>query len=984
MKATKHILYLVLAVLLSVAVPAQAQHRPGHKSVPSAKKKQGDLRKKATQIKKDAAEAQAQARKRQMTLWVDSVMSTFTLDQKIGQLLMVRVPTNMKSKDAKSFEKVLTDYHVGGVCFFAGTATQQLQQTVRYQRLAEFPLFVSIDGEWGLGMRLTDQYSFPRQMMMGALSPANDTLVTLMGNEVGRQCAMMGIHINFAPVADLNSNPSNPVIGARSFGEDRRRVADKCVLYAKALQNNGVMAVAKHFPGHGDTETDSHVGLPVINHSKSYIDSVDVYPFRRLVRNGVRGVMVAHLQVNAYDGRPNTPSTTSEAIVNQLLRKQLGFNGLIFTDGMDMGAITKTFGKGEGELAALLAGVDVLLLPSDVSETVRIIRQRAEDDADFARLIDLKCRNVLREKYRSGLHRMDLDRLTVPTQTDRRRCDDITARIAAKALTLVRNEGNVLPLKPSDKVCFLAVGNCDTAVRTLDSRVVDRIARADKVVVCLHARCTPSKNYGVSAETLDLIRQISAFNPRTALVVYGSPYILKDFQPSSSSAAVASQNPVPAAIVVAYQDLGVVCRSVETVLRSGAPIEGCLPVTVKGYGPGLATKAVPPPPDPYAAVKAAGMDASKFRLIDSIALMGIEQRAYPGCQILVAKGGRVVYNRCYGRQTYDESSPAVDTNTVYDLASLTKVTATTFAVMRLVDAGKLGLDDELSRYLPYLKHTNKKHITVRQALSHIARLKAFDAYYKKVPEGCGNISVDPSAASCEECRRQMMELVARSNLEKETKYLYSDLGFMLLADVVRVVSGQSLDLFMSQQFYKPMGMTSTTFCPRLHGMDTNRIAPTERDTYYRHRLLRGEVHDQNAAAMGGVSGHAGLFSTASDLNRLYQMMLSGGTFQGRRYLSQEVLDTFNRRYYADKGNRRSLGYDKPFIHGASTHCAPEASQQSFGHTGFTGTMVWVDPQYDLVYIFLSNRVHPDSSPNRLASLNIRTDIQSLIYQSMGR
>lgn len=387
--------------------------------------------------------------------------------------------------------------------------------------------------------------------------------------------------------------------------------------------------------------------------------------------------------------------------------------------------------------------------------------------------------------------------------------------------------------------------------------------------------------------------------------------------------------------------------------------------------------------DPYAGVKRAGLDTAYFLRIDSLCNSGVSRQIYPGCQVLVAYRGNVIYLRGYGRQTYDKSSPAVNTKTVYDVASLTKVSATTFALMKLYDEKKIALDDPLSKYLPYLKGTNKSNITIRQAMSHIARLKASDFYWKKVGAKCTERSLN-AKVDCEECRQQVLNMIAKSELNKEAKYVYSDLGFILLGDLVERVSGKSLDQYVAENFYRPLGMTSTTFRPRLAGMDTLRIAPTEIDNYYRHRLLRGEVHDQNCASMGGVAGHAGLFSTSHDLWKLYQMYLDSGSFKGQTLLSPTTTTTFNKQYFLGQGCRRALGFDKPAAKphkGGST--APEVSQLSFGHTGFTGTMVWCDPKYDLVYIFLSNRTYPDShAANKLASSHLRQEIQSVVYQAI--
>lgn len=930
------------------------------------------------------------------TQWATQELKHLSLEQQVGQLMCVRVPLTMTARQQKEFERNFSKYEVGGVCFFKGTATEQCQRTRRFQRLSRLPLMVTIDGEWGLGMRLTDCYSYPQQMLMGALPASDDTLIAHFGDLVGRQCQALGIHANFAPVCDINSNPRNPIIGARSFGEDKRRVAAKSVQYALAMQRRGVIAVGKHFPGHGDTDVDSHLDLPVINHSRQYIDTVDLYPFRQLAQAGIRGMMVAHLQVNALDDRPNMPSSLSERIVEPLLRQQMQFDGLVFTDGIDMQAVAKHYKDGEGAIRALRAGCDVILLPIDVKKTINAVVAEAKRDDEFAKIVADRCFRILREKYRCGLvsgkHHKKAATLT-PTWTDaqneafKQESSALVSQMAERALTLVRNEDYTLPLQHTDDVVWLALGNADTALTQLSPALRQRIAEAGKIVVQLYGSVYPSKNYSLSDQQLALLGELTALpSVQTALVVYGSPYIL--------DLLATRLDTMPSAIVLAYQNMAEVRAAVPPALYGTTPFQGLLPVTAGGYAPGTSLKATPRPAvDPYARVRQAGLDVACFQQIDSLAAFGISQQAYPGCQILVAKDGHIVYNRCYGHLTYDADAAAVDSLTLYDLASLTKVAATNLAVMRLVDAGKVGLDDKLSRYLPFLKHTNKKHITIRQALSHIARLKAYDAYWKEAVDSpalyFGAEPPEDFVAIGDACyinpdyRLTVLSQIVASKLEKKERYLYSDLGFILLAEMVQKVSGQSLDLFCQQQFYQPMGLSNTTFQPLSHGIDPARIAPTERETTFRKQLIRGYVHDPNAAALGGVAGHAGLFSNATDLWALFQMMLDSGRFDGHQYISAETFNTFNSRHFANKGNRRALGFDKPFINGRSTHIAPMASQQSFGHTGFTGIMAWVDPRYNLVYLFLSNRVYPTASPNKLANLNIRTDIQELIYKSFG-
>lgn len=712
--------------------------------------------------------------------WVESTMAKLSLEQRIAQLMVVRVPLNMDDKQAREFSSRMNGYSVGGFCFFVGTAERQVPITKRLRKDASVPPLICIDGEWGLGMRLKDMYSFPRNAVFGQLTPDADSIVYRMGEEVGRQCREMGIHINFAPVVDINSNPKNPVIGTRSYGTDRERVAQLGIMFARGQQSQGVLATAKHYPGHGDTDADSHLELPVINHTRAYIDTIDLYPFKRLISAGVGGIMVAHLQVNAYD--PKRPSSLSPILVDSLLRRALGFDGLVITDGLDMKGVTNTYGMGYGELAALRAGNDILLLPPDVPQAIDVIKKAALANDTVRSLVDYHCRRVLHAKYQLIMP-YEGDDIDVPGEDHRQVCDDIVADLRL---------------------------NTD-------------------------------------------------------------------------------------------------------------------------------------------------------RRIDTIVAGAIAAGAMPGCRIVVLHKGHKVIDRSYGRQTYDTASAPVTASTVYDLASVTKVCATTLAVMKLVEDGALGLNDKISRYLPYLKHTDKANITVKQALSHCAGLKAFDAYWQRA-EGYDTI----------------LRMVADTPLLDKEGMVYSDLGFMLLSDVVRHISGVPLDRFVDLNFYHPMGLHNITFLPVQHGMDISMIAPAEIDTL--RGEIRGSVHDPNAYAMGGVSGHAGLFATATDVAELMQMLLDGGVYHGHRYLKEKTVKTFTSRHFAKHGNRRALGFDKQLFNPSRNgQACIEATQESYGHTGFTGTMLWVDPEYDLVYVFLSNRTYPSSADNKLARMNVRTDIQSIIY-----
>ncbi len=717
--------------------------------------------------------------------WVDSVYTDLTLRQRIAQLMIVRVPLDLNGSQAEEFISDMNTLGVGGVCFFAGTADRQAQLTRNFQASARVPLLVCIDGEWGLGMRLKDMFSFPRNARFGELPLSADSIVWRMGQEIGRQCRMMGIHVNFAPVVDINSNPKNPVIGTRSFGTDPERVARLGIMYALGMQSQHVMAVAKHFPGHGDTDVDSHLDLPVINHSAAHLDSIELYPFKKMIAAGVDAMMIAHLQVNAFD--PRYPSSLSRPIVTGLLRNELGFKGLVFTDGIDMKGITNTYKDGNAELLALKAGNDFILLPPNVKQAIDVIALQAASDDSLRLAIDEHCRRVLHAKYKYIIAH-PLHDITVPGPDRREACQEIVS----------------------------------------------------------------------------------------------------------------------------------------------------------------------------------DLDLTLDHTIDTLVNAAIQAQAIPGCQIVVLHKGRKVIDRAYGHLTYNADADTVTPQTIYDLASVTKVAATTLAIMKLVDMEEIKIDDKLSKYLPYLKKTDKADITIKQALSHCARLKAFDAYWQQTT---GYDSI--------------LALVAKSPLNEKEGMLYSDLGFMLLSDIVKRVSGKPLDLFVAEHFYHPMGLTSTMFNPIRNGIDISRIAPTEFDSL--RGLIDGTVHDPNAYAMGGVSGHAGLFSTADELAQIMQMLLNHGLYNGKHYLKPKTIALFTRRHFANQGNRRALGFDKQLFNPSSNaQTCPEASQNSFGHTGFTGTMVWVDPDAQLVYVFLSNRVHPSAETNLLARMNTRTSIQSVLYRILNK
>lgn len=850
-------------------------------------------------------------------------LDDLSLRERVAQLMVIRVPLESNGDKAmKKFMNDALDNRVGGVCFFAGTTEAHRELIQKLNKKSRYPMLICIDGETGVAMRLRDVSAFPSQMLLGAMPPSADTLILEMGDVMGQQCRALGVHVNFAPVVDINTNPRNPIIGNRSFGQDKTIVAHKASLLVKGMQRQGILAVAKHFPGHGDTETDSHKTLPVEAHSAPYIDSVNLYPFRQLINEGVGGVMVAHLRVPAYTEDP--VSSLSHDIVEKLLCEELQFNGLVITDGLDMKAVTNTFSKGQASLEALKAGSDLLLLPEDVEEALDAICDAAEEDPSLREQIDYHCDRVLKAKQLLLKNKAGKN-----TSMQSQRVRQLSYEMALQAVTLLRDDGVLL----------------DSTAQHIDlnkSNVASVRTQLDTV-----------------ADSIPLI-----------LTIYDKPYLLDKLRTQLDT----MHNPV--AILVAYDDSKTAHQAVETLLAQGpdAKFVGHLPVDAGGYalGEGLRSPTELPRPDVLCPI--CQTQDSLCRQVDSIVRMAIDEKAFPGCQILMAHQGEVVFDRCYGTYTYSEASPKVTSTTRYDLASVTKVAATTLAVMRLVEEGRVDLDAKVSKYLPALRHGKHSKTTVREVLSHIARLNAGAVLWRNC-DLTGDRLPDSTA-------RAIRIIADTKPLKEKHKYLYSDLGFILMGEMVKRVSGVPLDRYVDSCFYRPLGMAHTCFNPLLHGVSKSDIAPTEYDTLMRGGLVCGTVHDPNAAAMGGVAGHAGLFSTAEDLAILYNTLLGYGDVH---ILSDEVKNTFNQRYFTQYGNRRALGYDKPLFHPVETgNTALSATQSSYGHTGFTGTMVWVDPEADMVYIFLCNRVYPNTKPNKLAALNIRTDIQQLFYQMIGR
>lgn len=943
--------------------------------------------------------------------WIDSLMNTMTEDQKLGQLFMIRAYGKQDAAHIKKVKQLIRKEHVGGLCFLGGSPEKQAELTNQYQEMSDLPLLIAIDGEWGLGMRFKEKgFSFPRQLMLGAIK--GEELIYKMGREIADHCKMMGIHVNFAPVIDVNNNPLNPVINNRSFGEDMYNVAAKGFAYATGMEDAGILACAKHFPGHGDTDVDSHKDLPVINHTRDRIDSLELMPFRELSREGISSMMVAHLNIPSIDDRPNRPSTLSKNNVTQILKHELGFNGLIFTDALDMKGVTKHFETGEVEAEALIAGNDVLLIPEDVPKAKEVIKKYISEGKISWSRIDLSVRKILTAKIKAGLH-LGVEPIenieTLEARFKSIRAQKLNYELVKKAMTLVRNDDQLIPFNLNTaSFGTLAIGtqkmtkfqstlahfesmkhiniahNIGTSVHEATIRSLKDV---EVVFVSVHDMSKyAQRDFGLKKSTLDLIDELSK-SKKVILTLFGSPYATKFFEDMPS-------------LLVAYEDNDVTQDVAAQALMGVHPISGSLPVTAcKTYplGTGVYTKALMKLG--YAKPEHLGLSGDSLEKIDDIVEEMITEKAAPGCQVLVAKEGKIVWHKSYGYHTYKKKRKTKLTD-LFDVASITKILATTLSIMKLQEEGYLDLNSAIGDCAPLSDNplSNKKDIVVKEILAHHAGLpgwipfyektisddkkpRPLDSFYRAKKEQGYGIEVARKLFLRNDYRDSIYLRVDTCGLRETKDYRYSDVGFYMLDRLILEKTKQDIGQFATASFYRPLGLNKTTFSPKENGHSHYNIVPTEEDTYFRNQRIQGYVHDMGAAMLGGVAGHAGLFSTSYELGILMQMLLNGGIYDGIKYFEKETIEEYTQRF--ERSSRRGLGFDMKELDTDKTlNMSEKASDSTFGHLGFTGAAAFADPEHDLVYIFLSNRTYPSMENKKFGRKNYRPRIQSAIYNAM--
>ena len=946
--------------------------------------------------------------------WVDSIFNSLSVDEKIGQLIMVPAWSKKGIKHQNRLVKMVQENKIGGIIAMQGGPLRHIHMVNRLQEVSKIPLLVAIDAEYGLSMRLDSCIKYPYGITIGAID--NDSLVFNIGADLGRQCRRLGIHINFAPVADVNSNPLNPVIGFRSFGDNPEKVFQKALHLGLGLQSQQVLATLKHFPGHGDAQKDSHYTLPVIGHNRTQLDSIELSPFRKATNLGIGGVMTGFLNVPALDST-GTAATLSKTIVNDLLIRDYRFEGLVVTDALNMEGADEQEGQTDNnsaEVKALIAGNDLLEFVINPSGVIDAIKKAISDGEISMEAIDRKCRKILMVKRWAGLNNYS------PVQSENLYPDlnqsayRMTLRnVAQKSLTVLQNRDELLPLRRLDtlKIATVSIGRGNITPfqhslerytktdhffipKTADGIAVKKLLIQLKKYNLVIAELNNlgnfvSSDYRLTEMQQNVVEQI-ANNGKSVVVLFGNPYILNYLNGLNKATG----------LVVAYQESPESQDLAGQLLFGAFGAEGKLPVSVNQTfhsGDGLPT--LPLNRFKYTLPEELGVDSTFLKKkIDSLVNIGLGTKAFPGCAVFIAKKGKVILMESYGYQTYTNERPLLQDD-LFDFASLTKILAPIPALMRLNDQKKFSVKKKMSDYWPEWKGSNKKDILIEDVLSHQARLKTGipfwlktmnaageykEGYYSKDSTAQFDLRVSKGLFLLNSFPDSVYAMIRKSTLLNRKRFVYSDLGFIIFPRIITSLANQDYETYLKTNFYNLLGAATLTFRPWLYE-PIDKMVPTEDDLLFRKEQLQGFVHDESAAVLGGVSGNAGLFGTINDAAKMMQMYLNYGSYGGIRYLSEATMKDWTRRHFEKLHNRRGYGFDKPWpgnnlSTGEKSYPAPLCSDASFGHTGFTGTYAWADPVTGILFLFFSNRVFPTRDNHQLNRLNLRESIQQMAYK----
>lgn len=928
--------------------------------------------------------------------WIASELNQLTVDEKIAQSFMVACWSNKSEEHLQEIEQQIEDYKIGGVIFFQGERQNLVNAIDRFQKKSRVPLLMGMDAEWGVAMRIFGEERFPYAQTIGA---ANDPELTQqMGMYMGIECDLLGIHMNFAPVADVNSNPKNPVIGFRSFGSETDHVSKHVNAFVRGMEETHVMSCVKHFPGHGDTDRDSHFELPTVSHTQEQFELGDFMPFRSGIAAGTSAIMVAHLNVPSLDDS-GTPSSLSKKVIQDYLRRDLNFKGLVVSDALNMKAVSDRYGKSEVVAKAYIAGCDILLYPESISEAIALIKKKIDAGELTLEDVDARCTQVLRAKYRAIIHKPMIKR---KDPTIGRTL--AISQIYEKAMTVVKNDNNALPINRLDqKIARISIGMNSTSFREGLERYADidhyhyfSIAEAvermkskdwsyyDVIITDFHASTQRQKdNYGFGAWDL-VIAQLPA-EPKVIAVFFGNPAVLSEMPvlPQQMDACIlayenqaVAQDRVSQFIMGAFDATGTLRTAINDSLPVGSGLK------VKGNG---RLK--------YTLPEEIGISSDKLNEIDAIAENAVKNHVFPGCQVVVAVKGRIIFRKSYGKTMY-EGGDSITNNHLYDIASVTKIASSTFSLMKLASEDKFDVDQTLGELVPEVtENTRYAKLKARDMLTHQAGLTPWVPFFKRT---IVNGELDPAIYSTtkkdgfstpvanniwirDSYWKTMFQAILDAPLSGKKTYEYSDLGYYFFNKYIERISGMSQDQYVLNNIYKPLGLRRISYLP-MSRFPLSEIVPTENDKEFRKQVVHGYVHDPGAAMLGGVGGHAGVFSTATDLAALMQVLINNGQVGDFNLIDKSVVQEYTSCQFCPS-NRRGIGFDRP-VKGGGGPTSSLVSQKSFGHSGFTGTLVWADPEYQVNYVFLSNRVYPDADNWKIRDMGIRTAIQQIIYEAV--
>ena len=930
--------------------------------------------------------------------WVDSVYAQMDTDEKIGQLFMVMAFSEQGKAHFEHIKNQVKDYHLGGIIFSLGGPLEQTHWLNKLQQSSKTPLLIGMDAEWGVAMRLDSVQAFPWNMTLGAIQ--DNKLVEAIGHRIGEQAKRLGVHINFAPDVDINTNPKNPIIGNRSFGEEKENVTQKGLAFMKGMHQAGVLSSAKHFPGHGDTAKDSHLDLPLIRFDQQRLLSTEIYPFDRLMKAGVSSVMVGHLNVPALE--EGIPSSLSKKIIEEILIQRNNYKGLIITDALNMGAASEVSKINSIDVAAFLAGNDILLIPNDLKKAVKKMKRAFKQKKFTEERLAHSVKKILKAKYKVGLANFSpIPTANISQDINTPKDDYLIHKAMGEAITLVKNDA-VIPLKEKEIVGFLSLGDStgEHFYQALaEERILQRLTftgdiptvvnaakNLSTIVIGFHrSNANPWKAADFSPKERALLKALNEKH-KVILATFVKPYALSKLTDLSSFEG----------IIVGYQNNNPAQEQVAQLILGKKEAKGKLPVSIHPAFPaghGIITTSAPQ------ALKTAspfelGIDANKLLALDALAQTALDSSVAPGFQILAARNGKVFYHKAFGYHTFEQKR-AVQLTDVYDVASLTKVLATLPLLMQEVDQGEMSFESTLGELSAQFKATNKADLSFQEVLSHQAGItpwipfyketlkeknaKRLRKYYRSNASKRFPIEVANGIYGRASLAQDQFDVLVKSDLI-EKGYHYSDLPFIFMQHILEERYNQGLDQLAEKNIFAPLGLKNTVFNAH-KSLPQNRIVPSEVDDYFRQQELKGYVHDMTAALQGGISGHAGLFSNAYEVATVMQMYLQKGSYAGKRFFDATTFDAFNQCYYCDQENRRGVGLDKPQLWGGGM-AFDGISAKSFGHAGFTGTYAWVDPETQILFVFLSNRTYPSAKNRKLIDQSIRPRMLKLVHDAI--